>query len=123
MATKKEIMKYVNLHWSYSVVPEDDYYIVYVNELPGVATDGETFQEALNNIKDAIYCAIEAMLDLGEKVPVPVDKSKFKGKIPYRTSSEIHYSLAMYASQKHVSVNKLINGFVKEGLQNKGVRI
>ena len=122
MATEKEIMKYVNLSWSYNIVPEDDYYVVYVNELPRVASDGETIEEALKNVNDAIYCAIEGMLDLGMEIPVPFDRSKFKGQIPYRTSSEIHYKLAMYASQKHMSVNKIIDGFVRKGLKKERFR-
>ena len=40
MATKKDLKYYLKLKWSYTIEPESeggkDYYIIRVNELPGV---------------------------------------------------------------------------------------
>lgn len=118
MATKKEIQKYVDLPWSYNIVPEDDYYVVYVNELQGVATDGKTVEEAFKNIKEAIYCAVEGMLDAGVKIPVPINENKYKGKISYRTSAKRHYNIARIAQRKHVSLSKALDLLVDEGIEH-----
>lgn len=40
-------------------------------ELPGCRSDGETPQEALDNIYDAIACWIEAAQEMGRAVPPP----------------------------------------------------
>ena len=40
-------------------------------ELPGCRSDGDTPQQALDNIYDAIACWIEAAQELGRAVPVP----------------------------------------------------
>ncbi|WP_445190925.1 type II toxin-antitoxin system HicB family antitoxin [Sphingomonas sp. Tas61C01] len=40
-------------------------------ELPGCRSDGETPQEALDNIYDAIACWIEAAQEMGRAVPQP----------------------------------------------------
>ena len=40
-------------------------------ELPGCRSDGETPQEALANIYDAIGCWIEAAQEMGRAVPTP----------------------------------------------------
>ncbi|WP_375419874.1 type II toxin-antitoxin system HicB family antitoxin [uncultured Sphingomonas sp.] len=40
-------------------------------ELPGCRSDGETPQEALDNIYDAIACWIEAAHEMGRAVPQP----------------------------------------------------
>ena len=40
-------------------------------ELPGCRSDGETPQEALDNIYDAITCWIEAAQEMGRPVPQP----------------------------------------------------
>jgi antitoxin HicB len=40
-------------------------------ELPGCRSDGETPQEALENIYDAIACWIEAAQEMGRPVPQP----------------------------------------------------
>ena len=40
-------------------------------ELPGCRSDGETPQEALANVYDAIACWIEAAQEMGRAVPRP----------------------------------------------------
>ena len=40
-------------------------------ELPGCRSDGDTPQQALDNIYDAIACWIEAARDLGRPIPAP----------------------------------------------------
>jgi len=43
-------------------------YVVYVPALPGCATQGETFEEAQANAKDAIEGYLKAMNDLNEDI-------------------------------------------------------
>ena len=70
MATKKDLSYYMNLPWSYTIEKEYDhnkrYYIIRVNELPGICTDGETIEEVMENIKEAIEGAISLYLELGD---------------------------------------------------------
>lgn len=42
-----------------------------VPELPGCMADGETPQEALENVYDAIDCWVEAAQEMGLTVPEP----------------------------------------------------
>ena len=42
-----------------------------VPELPGCMSDGETPQEAVENVMDAISCWIEAAKEDGRPVPAP----------------------------------------------------
>ena len=44
-------------------------YAVYVPDLPGVASMGETKREALANITEAIACYVEGMKKLGKPLP------------------------------------------------------
>jgi antitoxin HicB len=46
-------------------------YLATVPELPGCKSDGETPQEALENVFDAIGCWIEAAHEMGRAVPPP----------------------------------------------------
>lgn len=46
-------------------------YLATVPELPGCKSDGETPQEALENVFDAIGCWIEAAREMGREVPPP----------------------------------------------------
>ncbi len=51
------------------VDPDDGSYTVTVPTLPGVVTQGPTFEEALAMAKEAIQCHIEGLLADGEPIP------------------------------------------------------
>jgi len=46
-------------------------FVAVVPELPGCMSDGETRQEALANVRDAIASWIETAETIGRKVPTP----------------------------------------------------
>jgi antitoxin HicB len=46
-------------------------FVARVPDLPGCMSDGETPEEAVHNVQDAIAAWIEAAADLGHPVPVP----------------------------------------------------
>lgn len=51
---------------------EDGLYIASVPLLQGCYTQGETYEEALDNVKEAILLHIEARRQSGEPIPVEV---------------------------------------------------
>lgn len=52
--------------------PEDGGgFLATVPDLPGCMSDGETPQEALSNVQDAIESWIEAARDMGRDIPEP----------------------------------------------------
>ncbi len=57
--------------YRFSVVIEKDQegYFAFCPELQGCYTQGETYEEALENIKDAIRLHVEDRLAAGEEVP------------------------------------------------------
>lgn len=59
--------------YRYTVIVEKDEDGVYVAScpaLPGCHTQGDTYDEALANLKDAINLNIAARRDLGEPIPI-----------------------------------------------------
>lgn len=48
---------------------EDGRYSVYVPDLPGCASMGDTRREALKNVREAIACYLEGLQKLGRPVP------------------------------------------------------
>jgi antitoxin HicB len=48
---------------------EEDGYAVWVPALPGCVSQGETPEEALANIREAIQCYLESSLKHGEPIP------------------------------------------------------
>ncbi len=120
MATKKNLDYYLNLNWSYTIEQETHkgrkYYIIRVNELPGVCTDAETIEEGMRNIKEAIEGAIRLYLKNGEVIPEPIKKEEFKGNIAYRTTSERHYYIAKLAKNMHKSISKMLDDIIDFGI-------
>lgn len=113
MGTKKDLKYYLGLNWSYTIEQSSHkgkkFFIIRVNELPGVCTDAKTVEEGMKDIRDAMTGAIELYLEHGDPVPEPIKKEEFKGNISYRTTSERHYFLARLAQQQHVSMNKALD--------------
>jgi predicted RNase H-like HicB family nuclease len=63
------------LHYEVDILPlsESDGggFAALAPELPGCRSDGETPQEALENIYDAIRCWMEAAQEMGRSIPLP----------------------------------------------------
>lgn len=59
--------------YRFSVVIERDAdgYFAFCPELPGCYTQGETYEEVLGNIEDAIRLHVEDRLAAGEEIPQP----------------------------------------------------
>lgn len=121
MDTKKDLKYYLGLNWSYTIeqstLKGKKFFIIRVNELPGVCTDAKTVEEGMKDIQDAIAAAIELYLEQGDPVPEPIKKEEFKGNIAYRTTSERHYFLAKLAQQRHISMNKALDMLFDAGKQ------
>ena len=49
--------------------PAEDVYLADCPVLPGCYTDGQTYDEALDNIRDAIKLVIESRLMVGDPIP------------------------------------------------------
>jgi predicted RNase H-like HicB family nuclease len=61
------------LYWS----EEDQAFIAEVPELPGCAADGETYQEALQNVEIIMQEWIETAEELGRPIPKPKGRLMF----------------------------------------------
>jgi predicted RNase H-like HicB family nuclease len=67
-------MKYeVIIYWS----EEDEAFIAEVPELPGCAADGETYQEALQNLEIIMQEWIQTANVLGRPIPQPKGRLMF----------------------------------------------
>ena len=119
---KKLIDYYLNLPWSYTIEQEayqgKHYFIIRVNELPGICTDAESIEEGMELIKEAIEGAVTLYLKNGEPVPEPIKRENYKGNIAYRTTSERHYHVAKIAQIKHKSISKTIDYLIDTALGN-----
>lgn len=106
----KKVKDYMELPYNYIVQPIKDesgeYFYARVLELDGCQSTGDTFEEAYENLKEAMEGWIEAKLEGGFEVPLPVGYDDFSGKFIVRIPKSLHYKLSVEAEQEGVSLNQ-----------------
>ena len=69
---------------SFTVVFEPDFEVggfsVTVPALPGCVSEGDTYEEAVTNIREAIQCYVESLLKHNEEIPIE-PKSTLTGRV------------------------------------------
>ncbi len=116
---------YLNLPWTYTIELDKDndgnkIFVIRVNEFPGICSDGNTLEEAMESVREALSLAIEVSLESGDEIPVPVDEREYKGKIAYRTSPRRHFLLAKQARQKKMSLSQILDSLIDTTLDRSG---
>lgn len=94
-------------------------FVAIVPELPGCMSDGETREEALYNVRDAIVSWIEAAEALGRSVPEPkayMDRMP-SGKFMTRIPKSLHAQLIQMAEAEGISLNGLVTTMLAMGVR------
>lgn len=106
----KNVKEYLELPYNYIIQPINDesgfYYYARVLEFDGCQSTGETFEEAYENLREAMEGWIETKLEGGFEVPLPVGYDDFSGKFVVRIPKSLHYQLSIEAEQEGVSLNQ-----------------
>lgn len=106
----KEVKYYMNLPYNYIIKPisdeSGDYYYAHILELDGCQTTGDTFEDVYANLKEAMEGWIEARLEGGFDIPMPVGYEDFSGKFIVRIPKSLHYRLAIEAQKEGISLNQ-----------------
>lgn len=94
-------------------------YLAEAIDLNGCIADGETIEEAVNNLEDAVNSWVKTAQELHLFVPAPSDDSQFSGKWVVRTPRSIHHRLVDMAKREGISLNTLTVSLLAEGLGHK----
>jgi predicted RNase H-like HicB family nuclease len=88
---------------------EDEGFVAVAPDLPGCSAFGQTQQEAIAELQDAIQAWIEAAQSAGNPIPVPSrPESQYSGKVLVRMPRALHSQLAEAAKTDDVSLNQYI---------------
>ncbi len=94
-------------------------YLAEALDLNGCIADGETLEEAIHNLEDAIASWIKTAQELGRLVPPPSFES-YSGKWVIRTPKSLHRKLTELSRIEGVSLNTLTVSLLAERM---GVRL
>ncbi len=112
---RRKLADYLELDYPVELVidREQGGYFARHPDLPGCSAEGETADEAVENLAESRTLWIETRLESGFPVPEPPD-SDYGGRISLRISSGLHASLARAATRQGLSVNQLLTSVLSE---------
>ena len=110
----KDLQYYIELPYSYIVEwsDNDNCYLGSIVELERNMTCGDTPEDCMANLKDALKSYIETSLANNMEIPEPIKMKDYKGKIMYRTTGLKHYKLAKMSKIEGVSINSIIDSAI-----------
>jgi len=122
--TKKDLEYYLSLPYTYIIEwsDVDGCFLGSIVELERNMTCGQTREEVLANLKEALVSYVTTSLGNNIEIPEPLKIEDFKGSITYRTSKERHYSLAKQAKLYGKSINAFIDEAISEKLKQTMLR-
>jgi antitoxin HicB len=104
---RKPLDYYLSLKYTVSIeeAPEGGYFIQ-IKDLTGCMSQGETIEEALENIEEARRLWMESMYEDGNEIPLPGSAEKpYSGKFNIRIPKSLHRKLDEMAEEEGVSLN------------------
>ena len=87
---------------------EDGRYSTSVLELPGCFSSGDTPEDAMEMLDEAIELWVEAELEDGHDIPPPSRAVEYSGRLTLRLLPSIHERAALLAQHEGVSLNRYL---------------
>ena len=107
---EKDIEYYLNLPYTYEMIWDPEHaWFIRVKEFPGCMSQGDTAEDAIEMIHDAMRGWIGVALEDGDPVPEPKPDEDYSGKFVVRVPRSLHRQLAEAAEHEGVSLNQFIN--------------
>jgi predicted RNase H-like HicB family nuclease len=94
----------VRVAWS----EEDEAFIARCPEFRGVAADGETYRQAIEEFETVLGMAVELFEEDGRSLPEPRLDTSYSGNLSLRLGLDMHRRVAERAEVEGVSINSLL---------------
>ena len=116
----KTVEYYISLPYTRELVPDAIVgWGIKIKELPGCMSQGETSEEALRMIEDAMRGWLEVEIEAGSPIPEPRVEETFSGKFVVRVPRQLHRLLVESAESNNVSLNQFINVILAQGIEQQ----
>ena len=97
--------------------PEPPVWMAYVEELDGCMSHGDTPEEAMEMIREAMELWLEVAVAYEHEIPPPKEHfPEHSGKFQVRLPVGLHGKLAAVAEEQGVSLNQLVTAILAEGV-------
>ena len=105
----KTVEYYMNLPYTIELIRDPEGWFVRVKELEGCMSQGDTAEEAIEMIQEAMELWLEVSLEDGLPIPEPRPDEDYSGKFVVRVPRSLHRELVDEAQRQGVSLNQYIN--------------
>jgi len=108
--------EYLQAPYARLLTPDEESggYTAEILEFPGCVTEGDTADEALQNLEDAAKGWIEATLKAGREVPEPTLPHGHGGRIALRLPRSLHRRAIQMAERDDTSLNQFLVAAIAE---------
>src|SRR5215204_5423486 len=110
--TSSAVDRYVNLPYHITLVQDGEEdggkWVAAAEELPDCTSRGDTAEEAIAGLKDAMAEWISAALTEGRNIPEPKTAASHSGRLLLRMPRTLHAALTQAAERENVSLNQFI---------------
>jgi len=114
---EKNLEYYLGLPYTRELIPEPSgIWFVRIKELPYCMSQGDSPEEAMLNINEAMTGWIEGELEDGETIPEPREEEEYSGKFNLRVPKWLHRRLAEAADLDGMSMNAYISAMLAEAV-------
>jgi antitoxin HicB len=111
----KSLEEYLDQNYRFSLhKDEDGGFVAEVEELPGCAADGETPNEAVENLREAMKSWIASRQEAGLDIPEPREAAEYSGRVLLRMPKSLHRKLSEQAAREGVSLNQYMVSTLSE---------
>jgi predicted RNase H-like HicB family nuclease len=122
MAQPEQVAKYLSEPYSRLLVPDPSGgYFAEVLEFPGCFSQGDTAEEAISNLKEAMEGWIAAALDAGQAIPAPAASRGYSGHVALRMPKSLHREAVRRADLEGVSLNQYLVSAVEAHVAGQNV--
>jgi antitoxin HicB len=83
-------------------------FVAEIEDLPGCLAQGETLDEAYNEIDIARKLWLETTYEDGQDIPLPRNDREYSGKFIVRVPKSLHRKLDLLAAKEGTSLNQYI---------------
>jgi antitoxin HicB len=106
----KNVEYYMDLPYTIELIRDKEAgWFVRVKELRGCMSQGDTAEEALVMIQDAMRAWLEVAIEDSIPIPEPLPDEEYSGKFVVRVPRSLHRQLVEQAEREDVSLNQYIN--------------
>jgi antitoxin HicB len=107
----------MGLPYTRELIPEPEGgWFIRVKELPGCMSQGDTVEEAIEMISDAMEAWLSSELRAGAKIPEPREEEEYSGKFLVRVPKSLHKKISEASEYDGVSLNQWIGTTLAEAV-------